>query len=129
MVANLRPPAENPRPAVVVLLPGLDSTKEEFFNWEGVFLARGLATVSLDGPGQGETGYTTHIRPDYEVAVGALLDHLRDRRDLDLDRVGVAGVSLGGYYAARAGAFEPRIKAVVSEDRTTSGSAGPGSPL
>jgi 2,6-dihydroxypseudooxynicotine hydrolase len=120
MVANLRRPSDRLlldelRPPLVLLLPGLDSTKEEFFEWENVFLRRGLATLSLDGPGQGETGYTTTIHPDYEVAVSAMLDHLADRndRDLDLDRVGAVGVSLGGYYAPRAAAFEPRLKATV----------------
>ena len=113
MAANLRRPHGMDRPPLVILLPGLDSTKEEFFHWEEVFLKRGLATVSLDGPGQGETGYTTHIRYDYDVAVTALLDALNSRTDLDLKRVGVVGVSLGGYYAPRVAAFEPRIKAVV----------------
>lgn len=113
IVANLRrPPTGRPTP-LVVLLPGLDSTKEEFFNWENVFLKRGLATVSLDGPGQGETGYHSSIRPDYEVAVAALLDLLADRQDIDLKRVGVVGVSLGGYYAPRVAAFEPRVRAVA----------------
>src|SRR3972149_3721336 len=68
-----RPPPPPP-PPLALLLPGLDSTKEEFFSWENVFLARGLATLSLDGPGQGETGYTTHIRPDYEGAGTIVLD-------------------------------------------------------
>jgi len=113
MVANLRRPAGHDHPPLVLLLPGLDSTKEEFFNWENVFLRRGLATLSLDGPGQGETGYHTHLRPDYEVAVAAVLDELAGRRDLDLKRVGAVGVSLGGYYAPRAAAFEPRLKAVA----------------
>jgi 2,6-dihydroxypseudooxynicotine hydrolase len=113
MAANLRRPAGRLRPPLVLLLPGLDSTKEEFFHWENVFLARGLATVSLDGPGQGETGYATSIRPDYEVAVTALLDALGGRPDL-ADRAGAVGVSLGGYYAIRAAAFEPRLRAVVS---------------
>jgi len=116
MVGTLRRPAGVERPPLVFLLPGLDSTKEEFFGWEDVFLARGMAALSLDGPGQGETGYSTHIRPDYEVAVAAALDHLAGREDvsLDLDRVGVVGVSLGGYYAPRVAAFEPRVQASVS---------------
>jgi len=114
MVGNLRRPPGHDRPPLVFLLPGLDSTKEEFFNWENVFLARGLATLSLEGPGQGETGYTTHIRPDYEVGVTAALDALANRSDVDLDRVGAVGVSLGGYYAPRAAAFEPRIRAAVA---------------
>jgi dienelactone hydrolase len=114
MVATLRRPRDGGRPPLVLLLPGLDSTKEEFFNWEGVFLERGMATLSLDGPGQGETGYATHIRPDYEMAVTAALDHLGGRDDLDLGRVGAVGVSLGGYYAPRAAAFEPRVRAAVA---------------
>jgi pimeloyl-ACP methyl ester carboxylesterase len=114
MTATLRRPRD-PHPASpVLLLPGLDSTKEEFFNWESVFLDRGMATLSLDGPGQGETGYHTHIRPDYEVAVTAALDHLRGRDDLLPDQAGAVGVSLGGYYAPRAAAFEPRIRAAVA---------------
>lgn len=112
MVANLRRPAGASRPPLAILLPGLDSTKEEYFHWENNFLKRGLATLSLEGPGQGETGYKTHIRPDYEVAVTAALDALQGREGLNLDRVGLIGVSLGGYYAPRAAAFEPRIKAV-----------------
>ena len=101
------------RPPLVLLLPGLDSTKEEFFGWENVFLARGLATLSLDGPGQGETGLSSHIEPRYERPVTAVLDHLARRDDVDLDRIGAAGVSLGGYYAPRAAAYEKRLRAVV----------------
>lgn len=113
VVANLRrPPGRRPAP-LVVLIPGLDSTKEEFFYWESVFLARGMATLSLDGPGQGETGFSLDIRPDYEVAVAAALDALSGRVDLALDRVGAVGVSLGGYYVVRAAAFEPRLRAVA----------------
>jgi pimeloyl-ACP methyl ester carboxylesterase len=107
MVGNLRIPSGK-RPPLVLLLPGLDSTKEEFWEWENVFLRRGLATFSLDGPGQGETGYATTIHPNYEVAVTAALDHLGWETP-----VGLAGVSLGGYYAPRAAAFEPRVRAAV----------------
>jgi dipeptidyl aminopeptidase/acylaminoacyl peptidase len=113
IAANLRRPTDVERPPLIVLIAGLDSTKEEFFHWEGVFLDRGMATLSMDGPGQGESGFALHIRPDYEVAVAAMLDALSGRDDVDLDRVGAAGVSMGGYYAPRAAAFEPRIKAVA----------------
>jgi hypothetical protein len=105
LVGNLRGPRDAP---LVLLLAGLDSTKEEFFRWEDVFLRRGLATFSLDGPGQGETGFSLDIRPDYEVAVRAVLDALSWPTP-----VGAAGVSLGGYYAPRAAAREPRIRAVA----------------
>jgi 2,6-dihydroxypseudooxynicotine hydrolase len=114
VVANLRRPPAGARPApLVVLIPGLDSTKEEFYLWESVFLRRGMATLSLDGPGQGETGLRLSIRRDYEVAVAAILDAVAHVDGLDLERVGAAGVSLGGYYVVRAAAFEPRLKAVA----------------
>jgi 2,6-dihydroxypseudooxynicotine hydrolase len=113
MAANLRRPAGVDQPPLVLLLPGLDSTKEEFFAWENVFLSRGLATLSLDGPGQGETGLCSSIEPAYEKAVTATLDFLERRDDLDLGRVGLAGVSLGGYYAPRAAACEKRVRAAV----------------
>ncbi|MGH2916035.1 MAG: alpha/beta hydrolase family protein [Solirubrobacteraceae bacterium] len=113
VIANLRRPAQ-PSPApLVVLIPGLDSTKEEFFWWESVFLARGMATLSLDGPGQGETGLRMRIRPDYEVAVAAALDAVAHRPELDGERIAAVGVSLGGYYVVRAAAFEPRIAALA----------------
>jgi pimeloyl-ACP methyl ester carboxylesterase len=113
MAANLRRPEAVPRPPLVLLIPGLDSAKEEFYVWESVFLVRGLATLSLDGPGQGETGFSTNIEPAYERPVGAVLDFLERRDDLDLGRVGLAGVSLGGYYAPRAAAYERRVRAAV----------------
>ena len=113
VVANLRRPHEAKRPPLVVLIPGLDSTKEEFFFLEQTYLDRGMATLSVDGPGQGETGLELEIRPDFEAGVAPLLDAIADRPDLDHDRIGAMGVSLGGYYAPRAAAFEPRIRAVV----------------
>lgn len=109
-----RPPGQN-RPPLVLLIPGLDSTKEEFLLWEEVFLGRGMATLSLDGPGQGEGGlHGGRMRADYETAVAAVLESLEARDDLDLARVGAAGVSLGGYYVSRALAFEPRLRAAVA---------------
>ena len=113
VVGNLRRPGGESRPPLVLLVPGLDSTKEEFFRLENVFLDRGMATFSMDGPGQGESGYDLPIRPDYDVAVGAVLDAFEGRTDVDLERVGLLGVSLGGYYAPRVLAFEPRVKAGV----------------
>jgi 2,6-dihydroxypseudooxynicotine hydrolase len=93
---------------------GLDSTKEEMDANESVFLARGIATLTFDGPGQGEGEYDFAIRGDYEVAVKAVIDFAGTRGDLDAGRVGVWGVSLGGYYAPRAAAFDKRIKACIA---------------
>lgn len=110
----LRTPAGPERAAIVVMCVGLDSTKEELDVYENIFLERGMATLAFDGPGQGEAEYDLPIRGDYEAPVQAVLDYIKTRDDLDPDRVGVMGVSLGGYYSARAAAFDKRLKACLS---------------
>jgi 2,6-dihydroxypseudooxynicotine hydrolase len=110
----LRKPAGTARPPCVVMAMGLDSAKEEMDAYERVFLERGLATLAFDGPGQGEAEYDFAIRGDYEIPVRAVVDFLGARGDVDAARLGLWGVSLGGYYAPRAAAFEPRIKACIA---------------
>lgn len=114
LYGNLRRPRGAQRPPVVVMCMGLDSAKEEMDSNEEVFLARGLATLAFDGPGQGEAEYEFPIRGDYEEAVSAVVDYVETRRDLDAARIGLWGVSLGGYYAPRAAAFEKRVRACIS---------------
>lgn len=111
---NLRRPAKAERPPVVVMVMGLDSAKEEVWTYEQTFLDRGMATLAFDGPGQGEAEYDLPMRHDWEVPVGAVVDYVEGRDDLDGDRIGLWGVSLGGHYVVRAAAFEPRIRACVS---------------
>src|SRR5580692_9789660 len=53
-------------PPVVIMVPGLDSTKEELQATAEYFLARGLATLAVDGPGQGESADELPIEPAYE---------------------------------------------------------------
>jgi len=110
----LRKPAGYDKPPVVIMAVGLDSTKEEGDAYEAPFLARGIATLIFEGPGQGEAQYDFAIRGDYEVPVKAVLDYVGTRRDLDSSRIGMWGVSLGGYYAPRATAFDKRIKACIA---------------
>jgi len=110
----LRKPLGIERPAVVVMCVGLDSTKEEFDVYENIFLERHMATLTFDGPGQGEAEYDMPIRGDYEAPVRAVIDYIETRNDLDPARVGIVGVSLGGYYSARAAAFDKRIRACLS---------------
>jgi dipeptidyl aminopeptidase/acylaminoacyl peptidase len=110
----LRKPHGAARPPVVVMCMGLDSAKEEMDAYESIFLARGMATLAFDGPGQGEAEYELPIRGDYEVAVKSVLDWVDRRADLDASRIGLWGVSLGGYYAPRAAAFEKRVRACIA---------------
>ncbi len=107
------PAGPGPHPAVV-LIPGLDSAKEEFRATEQLFLDRGLATFSVDGPGQGEAEYDLAIRPDWEVPGAAILDAVSAMPGIDPARIGVWGVSLGGYYAPRLASGDPRVRACVA---------------
>ncbi|MES2183937.1 MAG: alpha/beta fold hydrolase [Pseudomonadota bacterium] len=109
----LRLPAGVVQPPVLVMVPGLDSAKEELEAYELPFLARGMATLLVDGPGQGEAEYDFPLRGDYEVAVKAMVDWVVARPEVDGTRVGLWGVSLGGYFAPRAAAFEKRLKACI----------------
>ena len=110
----LRKPSSVDKPPVVVMAVGLDSTKEETEAYERPFLDRGMAILVFEGPGQGEAQYDFAIRGDYEIAVKAVIDYVETRNDIDAERIGMWGVSLGGYYAPRAAAFEKRIKACMA---------------
>jgi dipeptidyl aminopeptidase/acylaminoacyl peptidase len=110
----LRKPAGVEKPPIVIMCMGLDSAKEETDAYEQPFLARGMAILAFDGPGQGESEYELGIRGDYEVAVRAVVDWVEKRDDVDRTRIGLWGVSMGGYYAPRAAAFEKRIQACIS---------------
>ena len=92
----------------VVVVPGLDSAKEEFLGLVSALLARGLAVFAMDGPGQGVLAATTTFVPDYERVVGRVIDAL------GVTRIALVGLSLGGYFAARAAALEPRVAAVAT---------------
>jgi dipeptidyl aminopeptidase/acylaminoacyl peptidase len=115
LVGILRcPDGDGPHPAVV-LLPGLDSTKEELRSTEETFLERGLATFSVDGPGQGEAEYDLPIRGDWSAPAETILATLESLPEVDAGRVAVWGVSLGGYYAPRvAAALGDRVRACVA---------------
>jgi len=108
-----RPEGQGPHP-IVVLIPGLDSAKEEFRPTEREFLSRGLATLSIDGPGQGEAEYDLAIRPDWEVPGRAVIDAIGGLPDIDAKKVGIWGVSLGGYYAARVAAGDERVRGTIA---------------
>jgi dipeptidyl aminopeptidase/acylaminoacyl peptidase len=117
MVGILRLPSpetgEEPYPAMI-MIPGLDSAKEELRSTEELFLERGIATFSVDGPGQGEAEYDLAIRGDWEVPGAAIIDHLQAEPPIDPGRIGVWGVSLGGYYAPRVASGDTRVRACIA---------------
>jgi 2,6-dihydroxypseudooxynicotine hydrolase len=114
MVGVFRAPrGEGPHPTVI-LIPGLDSTKEEFRDVERAFLDRGLAIFALDGPGQGEAEWTLAIRPEWDQVGAAVIEHLHSMNQVDSERIGVWGVSLGGFYAARMASSDLPLKGTVA---------------
>jgi pimeloyl-ACP methyl ester carboxylesterase len=112
--AHLRRPVREEMPPLVLIVPGLDSSKEEMFAIEEEFLRRGMATLSIDGPGQSENSVHFAIRPDWETVITPLLDHLESLGlDSEFGRVGLMGISMGAIYGPRAAAYERRLAAVV----------------
>jgi dipeptidyl aminopeptidase/acylaminoacyl peptidase len=104
-------------PPVVIFYCGLDVSKEMQYGFiRDEFVYRGISCLIIDTPGVGEPLQLRNVpsRPDYEVPTAAIVDYLETRQDIDASRIGLAGISLGGYYAPRGAAFEPRIKACVA---------------
>jgi alpha-beta hydrolase superfamily lysophospholipase len=102
---------------VVVLFDGMDNCKEMSVLFAGLeFAQRGIHTLAIDGPGQGESLRlrNIHARPDYEVAGTAAYDFVAARADVAAQRVAIMGYSFGGYYAPRIAAFERRYAACVA---------------
>jgi len=111
---NLRRPSNRDRAPVAIILPGLDACKEELHAWSEAFVRRGVATLALDGPGQGESAFKLPVRSEWGPVIGAVIDHLEQRPDVDGRSVGIVGQSLGALYAPLATAFEPRLRACIS---------------
>jgi len=97
----------------VLLIPGSDSTKEEFPALEEVFLKRGLATFSLDGPGQGEGRSAGPQRADISTAVEAALAYL-EAHGIARRTVVLVGMAFGGHLALRAGATVGGLAGIAS---------------
>ncbi|MFD8593597.1 alpha/beta hydrolase family protein [Kitasatospora sp. NPDC059646] len=110
--------ADGKRFPVVVVIPGMDSTKEEFHLLADALLARGLAVLAIDGPGQGVMAAETSMsadghRPALARALDALAADGADGGRLDPERVAVVGLSLGGYFAASVAAQDARVRAAA----------------
>jgi dienelactone hydrolase len=105
-----------PRPTMV-FCNGLDSTKEMIALSIGdTFARRGISVLAVDQPGVGEALRLNGLPaiPDTERWAGAAVDVLEGRGDVDRERIGMMGWSLGGYYAPRAAIYEKRFKLCVA---------------
>lgn len=107
---------EGPRPTVV-FCNGLDSIKEcIFLAIRDTFAVRGISVLMIDHPGVGEALRLRGMPAihDSERWAGAAVDYLETRSDVDHDKIGVIGWSLGGYYSPRAACYEKRFKLCVA---------------
>ena len=107
---------KGPHPCVVHF-DGLDVTKELIYGSVGdEFRRRGISVLIVDHPGVGAALRLLGLPsgPDTEKPAGACVDYLETREDVDAKRIGMMALSLGGYYAPRAAAFEKRFKCCVA---------------
>jgi len=101
------------RKPVVVYCNGLDSCKELLY-WSRLpeaLARRGISTLCVDQPGTGETLRLQGLpaTPESERWASRAVDWLVQQADVDARRIGMTGISLGGHFAPRAVAFEPRF--------------------
>ena len=105
-----------PNRPLIILIDGADNIKEgENHYWGSLRLDAGFNVFAFDGPGQGEMWKNMKMIPDYEKAVSTIIDYFEENNpyDIDLDRIGIEGWSLGGYLAPRAAAFDKRVSCAV----------------
>jgi hypothetical protein len=101
----------------VVRFGGFDTQKEmQYVRGTPDLVRRGVSYLLVDGPGQGEMVRfrNMYLRHDFEIAGSAAFDYLATRPDVDLDRVAIVAMSLGGYYAPRIAAMDKRYKACIA---------------
>ena len=107
-----RASGEGPHP-VVVYCNGLDSCKELLY-WSRLpeaLARRGISTLCVDQPGSGEALRLQGlpVDPHSEHWASKAVDWLEQQPDVDRRRIGMTGISLGGHFAPRAVAYEPRF--------------------
>jgi len=114
----VEPRGQGPVRGTIVHTNGYDSDLSEMYIAHvPAAIERGYRIVLFDGPGQGRNLIRDGkpIRPDWETVVGPVIDWVVSRPGVDPDRVVLAGWSFGGFLAPRAGAFEPRLAALVAD--------------
>lgn len=116
IIAGLFLPAEGdagPAP-LIIMVNGLDSVKEMIYRvgLPRALARRGVSTLVIDQPGTGEALRVHNLHAVYNAEEWAtpVFDFIAADPRVDPKRIGMHGVSLGGYYAPRGVAFEPRFK-------------------
>ena len=108
---HAEPASRSGKQPAVVFFDGLDVTKEiQYLKGVADLVDRGIACLIVDGPGNGESirFRNLYLRHDTEHYATPAYEYLAARSEIDAQRIGVMAISLGGYYAPRAAAFEQR---------------------
>src|SRR6266571_5801247 len=106
------------RPTLIVH-GGYDSIGEELYlQVAAAAIQRGYNCLTFEGPGQGALIREQHLpfHPDWEKVVTPVVDSVLTRPEVDPARIALMGISLGGYLAPRAAAFEHRLAALIAND-------------
>lgn len=111
---------------LLIITPGRDTWAEDTrWVYDGA-LKRGIHCLIYDGPGQGYALRLNDLtfRPDWENVLGPVIDHALTIPGIDHDRIGVMGMSFGGFLVTRAAAFDKRVKLCVPDPGSVSWGAG-----
>lgn len=95
-------------------IPGMDGFKEASVALYGDrWLSRGIAVLTLEGPGQYESAVNgIHVSvPNWAQAGKAVMDWMAARPELDAQRIAVGGSSFGSFFGTLVAAHEPRFRA------------------
>jgi dipeptidyl aminopeptidase/acylaminoacyl peptidase len=102
---------------VVIYVPGMDQSKEVFPKaTHNVGRLRGVHVLAMDGPGQGNSNLQKirAVGDNYERAGAAVISYLTKRPEVDSDKIGIYGISMGSYWSLRLASYDHRVAAVVS---------------
>jgi fermentation-respiration switch protein FrsA (DUF1100 family) len=115
------PPAQNKDGATIIYVHGLGSNRGDLLEQAALLSKQGYGALLFDlrnhGQSQGEITTLGYVESE---DVRAAVDYLLTRADVNPQRIGLVGMSMGGATVIRAAAHIPEIRAVIAEAAFTS---------